>query len=105
MTPPVRTKADVLGRIARLEPEIARHGVRRLMLFGSFARDAATPASDVDLLVEFAPGAKRLDAFLALAALLEEVLGRRVELVTIESLSPHLAPTILREAEHVVRAA
>jgi hypothetical protein len=80
-------------------------GVVRLALFGSVLRGEAGPNSDIDLLVEFAPGAKNFDSFMALADLLEARLGRRVELVTIEALSPHVGPRILAEAKDVLRAA
>ena len=80
-------------------------GVGRLALFGSVERNEAGPDSDVDFLVEFVPGAKSYDRFLALADLLEKLLERRVELVTTEALSPILGPRILAEATDVVRAA
>ena len=76
-----------------------------MSLFGSVRRDTARPDSDVDLLVEFAPGEKSFDHLMALGDLLERVLGHRVELVTPESLSPFLKPHILAEAMDVVRAA
>jgi predicted nucleotidyltransferase len=79
--------------------------VRRLALFGSVQRDTARADSDVDVLVEFLPGLKTYDRFVALAELLERVLSRSVELVTAESLSPFLKPYILAEARDVVRAA
>ncbi|MGH9581388.1 MAG: nucleotidyltransferase family protein [Bryobacteraceae bacterium] len=66
---------------------------------------ARSGESDVDLLVEFFPGAKTYRHFLALAELLEGRLGRRVELVTKEALSPFLGPRILAEAEDVLRTA
>jgi predicted nucleotidyltransferase len=50
-------------------------------LFGSVLRGEARSGSDIDLLVQFAAGAKTFGRFLALAELLEERLGRRVELV------------------------
>jgi len=68
-------------------------------------RGTATPASDVDLLVRFMPGAKSYDRFLALSELLESRLGRRVELLTTEGLSPFIGPHILAEAQDVFRAA
>jgi hypothetical protein len=76
-----------------------------LALFGSVRRDVARPDSDVDFLVEFAPGEKSFDHLIALGDLLERVLGHQVELVTPESLSPFLKPHILAEAMDVVRAA
>ena len=61
--------------------------------------------SDVDLLVQFVPGAKTYDHFLALSELLEQRLGRPVELITTEALSPFIGPRILAEAQDVLRAA
>jgi len=105
MTPPVQTRTDVLERLAAAADEIRGLGVGRLALFGSFARSEPHGESDVDLLVEFAPMQKSFDAFMRLYDLLEERLGRRVELVTTEALSPYIGPRILAEAEDVVRAA
>jgi len=96
---------DVIERCRQAEPEIRRMGVRRIALFGSMARGEAAADSDVDLLVEFEPGGKSFDRFLALSELLERLLGRRVDLVTTEALSPYIGPHILAEAEDVVRAA
>jgi hypothetical protein len=94
-----------MDRLASAGPQIRALGVARLALFGSVLRDQAGPDSDVDLLVQFAPGAKTFDRFLALTDLLEGLLGRRVELVTTESLSPFIGPRILAEARDVFRAA
>ena len=101
----VLSRDEAISRLQTVETEIRRLGVRRLALFGSVARNAARPDSDVDLLVEFAPGQKTFDRFMSLADLLEERLGRRVELVTMEALSPYIGPHILAEATDVVRAA
>jgi len=95
----------VSRRIREAEEELRGLGVRRLALFGSVRRDEAGPESDVDLLVEFEPGRKSYDNFLAVSELLESLLGRRVELVTTEALSPFIGPHILAEAEDVLRAA
>jgi predicted nucleotidyltransferase len=105
MNTPVRSRADVLERLREVEADIRGLGVRRLALFGSFVRSEPRPDSDVDLLVEFAPGQKNLDRFTRLFDLLEERLARRIELVTTEALSPYIGPRILAEAEDVVRAA
>lgn len=99
------TREQTVERLAAAEPDIRAFGVQRLALFGSVLRGEARPDSDVDLLVAFSPGAKTYSGFLALSELLEELLGRRVELVTVESLSPFLGPRILAEAQDVLRAA
>lgn len=94
-----------MARLRQAEPQIRSLGVRRLALFGSVARNEAGAESDVDLLVEFVPGEKRFDRVLALSDLFEELLGRPVELVTTEALSPYIGPHILSEAADVLRAA
>lgn len=96
---------EAIRRIVASEPEIRALGVRRLALVGSVARNQARPDSDVDVLVEFEPGWKNYDRFLALAELLEGRLCHRVEVVTMEALSPFLGPRILASAEYVLRAA
>lgn len=105
MTPAVTTREQACDRLAACSAELRDLGVRRLALFGSVLRGEATDDSDIDLLVEFAPGTKTYGNFLALADLLEERLGRRVELVTPEALSPFIGPRILAEAQDVLRAA
>ena len=96
------TKDDVLNRLKNLKRQLKSLGVKRLGLFGSFVRNEQVPASDVDVLLEFEPGRKSFDNFMRIAFLLEEVLERRVELVTTEALSPHLGPRILNEVEDVL---
>ena len=98
-------KSDVLRLLAQNGEAIRNLGVARLALFGSFVRDQASAESDVDFLVEFAPGQKTFDHFMGLAILLEDLLQRRIELVTPESLSPYIGPHILREAEYASLAA
>jgi uncharacterized protein len=83
----------------------ARHGVRRLALFGSVLRDDFGPASDVDLLVEFHP--ERTPGLLHLAQMeleLEDALGRNVELRTIENLSRHFRDKVVLTHSRCMRA-
>jgi uncharacterized protein len=99
------TRSDVEARLAAVHADIRGLGVARLALFGSVQRGVARPDSDVDVLVEFRAGEKTYRHFFALAELLEERLGRSVELVTLEALSPFLKQRILAEATDVLRAA
>lgn len=105
MQPIALTRREAEARLNAVASAIRALGVQRLALFGSVLRDQARPESDVDFIVHFAPGEKSFDHFEALADLLEGELGRRVELITIEALSPYLGPRILSEAEDVLRAA
>ena len=93
----VQTKEQVLSLLQKHRHHLRACGVRRLGLFGSFVREQQGRESAVDMLVEFEPGAKTFDAFMQLAFFLEVLFGRRVELVTPESLSPYIGPHILRE--------
>ena len=72
------------------------HGVRRLSLFGSVARDAASDISDVDLLVEFDRPVGLFGLF-ELQDHLEQLLGCPVDVNTPDSLKPRLRSRVLAE--------
>ena len=77
-----------------------KHGIRRLSLFGSILRDDFGPDSDIDVLVEFEPGARR--GLMRLAGMeieLSKLLGRRVEVNTAGLLGRHFRDEVIREAE------
>ncbi len=74
-----------------------RHGARNVRVFGSAARGEERPDSDVDLLVDLEPGRTLLD-HVALWQDLEELLGRRVDIVVEGGINRHLSDRILREA-------
>lgn len=97
----VQTNRDVFLRLQEHGEAIRSLGVGRLGVFGSFSRNEQQGDSDVDVLVEFKKGKKSFDRFMELAFLLEDILQRRVELVTVESLSPHLRSRILAEVQDV----
>ena len=105
MRAPVATKQEVIQRLQGAGSQFLSLGVRGIGLFGSFVTGRQTPTSDVDILVEFEPGRRSFDNFMELSFFLEDLLGRPVELVTPESLSPHIGPHILREVERVPVAA
>ena len=74
-----------------------RHGVTSVRVFGSMVRGEEREDSDVDLLVTLAPGTSAL----ALGGLLldaQELLGRRVDVVTEASLHPALRDRVLADA-------
>lgn len=78
-----------------------RHHIRRLAFFGSVLRDDFTPDSDVDVLVEFEPGKTPGFAFFRVEQELSEMLGRRVDLNTRNSLSKYFRDEVLAEAEEL----
>ncbi len=91
------------------EAEIAdicrRHQVRELSLFGSAVRGELRPDSDIDLLVDFLPGAR--PGLLGVSAMMRElaaVLGRRVDLAVKPALKPAVRAGVLAEARLVYAA-
>jgi uncharacterized protein len=74
-----------------------RFGVKHIGLFGSFARGEEKDTSDVDILVEFEKPS--FDNFMDLSFFLEDLLGRRVDLVTTGGLSPYIRPAVEKEVE------
>jgi uncharacterized protein len=102
---PVDNKDAIIERIRSVRQRLESLGVKNIGLFGSFAKGHQVPASDVDVLVEFMPEHHTFDNFMEVSFLLEEILGRRVEVVTPESLSPHIGPHILRELVRIDVAA
>lgn len=83
-----------------LEGLCREHGIRQLSFFGSVLRDDFTPASDVDVLVEFVPDRiPGLFRFARIERELSHLLGREVDLHTPTSLSPYLRERVLQEAQ------
>jgi len=77
-----------------------RNRIRRLALFGSVVRDDFGPESDVDVLVEFEPGARV--GFITLAGMeieLSRLLGQKAEIHTVKGLNPHFRDKVLAAAE------
>ena len=75
----------------------ARHLASNSRVFGSVARGDDGPGSDIDLLVDFEPHASLLD-LIALKQELDQLLNRRTDVVTTDSVSPFLRQRILDEA-------
>ena len=94
-------RKTALARLSVLLPELrARFGVRELAVFGSVARDEATDASDLDLIVDF-DGPATFDAFMGLKLFLEDTLTVRVDLATRPSLKSRLKARVEAEALRV----
>ncbi len=101
MTP---TKQDIFDQLNVHKSAIQDFGTKRLGLFGSFVRNEQTENSDIDLVVDFEIGKKKYKNFVHLAYYLEELFGKKVELVTIQSLAPFVKNHIEKEIEYVAFA-
>ncbi len=85
----VRTRDDIVSLLRQEKTELCRrYPIRRIALFGSWARGEETTASDVDILVDVAPSIG-LD-FVTLADDLERLLGRKIDLVSTRAIRPAL---------------
>ena len=98
----VQTKPELLNLLFQNRDAIKSFGVKELGLFGSFvSNENINKDSDIDFLIEFLPYQKNYDNYIGLAFYLEELTGRKIELVTKESLSPYIGPHILKQVENV----
>lgn len=93
------TVEEVRTALAGHRAALRAMGVLRLQLFGSVARGDARPDSDVDLLVDLDP-ARRISllGYAHLVGELEDMLGRRVDLVESHLVRPEFRDEVLAEA-------
>ena len=87
----VRSQREAILAIAR------RYGVRRVRLFGSVVRGEDRPDSDLDVLVDFEDGRSLLD-LVGFGQDLEELFGRKVDVISARGISPYIEDRVLREA-------
>ncbi|WP_288881623.1 nucleotidyltransferase family protein [Pedobacter panaciterrae] len=97
----VQNKRTLISLLKANSQKLKSYGVSSLSIFGSFITGKLDVDSDVDLLVDFDPSQKSYDNFMDLSFFLEDLLGRKVELVTPQSLSKYIGSHILKQAEHV----
>jgi hypothetical protein len=91
-------REEILQRLRQHKQRLmATYGLTRLELFGSCVRDEQTPASDVDILVEYETPPGLFD-FVRLKTALTELLGLEVDLVMKDALRPRIGQRVLQEA-------
>ena len=92
----------ILTTIRTHEREFSKLGIRKIGLFGSCARDDQSGKSDIDILIDFDPDKENFDNYMAVYDLIEELFkNRRIDIVTINGLSPYIGPKILNEVLYV----
>lgn len=79
-----------------VKPILIRHHIKRAGIFGSIAKGNSNPESDIDLLVELTNKISLLE-FVSLKYELEDLLGRRVDLVEYQAIKPRLKNQIMSE--------
>lgn len=91
-------KEEILKKIEESRELIKENGVKKIGLFGSFAKDKQNKKSDIDILVEF--DKPTLAKYLYVLRLLEKKLKRKIDLVIESDLKPELV-YVKKEAEYV----
>lgn len=95
-------RSAVIERLRRVEDDLRRRGVAALYLFGSVARDAASPESDIDLFFDSTEGSRlSLLDVVGIRHFLEGVLGAPIDVMTRSSLHPLLRADIEADAVSV----
>ena len=91
----VLRKAELIRSLARA------HGAQSIALFGSAARGEEHPGSDLDFMVELAPGRSLLD-LIGLGNDLQAVLGRKVETISVAGMKPRVLSAARKDAVRIV---
>lgn len=100
---PVSTRAETIAAIERNADAIRRLGATALYLFGSAARDEMTADSDVDVFIDYVPdGSFTFVELIDLGELLEDSLGREVDVTTRDGLHPRIKSRIEQSSLRVL---
>ena len=97
----INSKEDILTLLEQNKDQLFAFGVSSLGLFGSFQSGNFSDDSDIDFVIEFRKGMKSYNNFIQLVYFLEDLLGRKVEVLTPNSVSPYIKPHIERNIEYV----
>ena len=90
-------KRKVLNMMQEHSGDLKVYGVKKVGLFGSFARSRQNAKSDIDVLVEFERGGKTFDNYMNLKFYLEKLFHRKVDLVIKDALKTRIKNKVLSE--------
>jgi predicted nucleotidyltransferase len=91
---------EIMRTIRMHDDFLLSHGVSKMGIFGSQVRGDQHDGSDIDLIVEFEEGKKNYDNFIELCFFLEDLFGKKIDLLTAESISPFMRATIDQEVHY-----
>ena len=98
----MNSKNTILSVMRTHKPQFASFGVNKIGLFGSYVRNEQQPQSDIDILVDFEPEKETFDNLMNLHNYLEELFSNeKIEVVTVNGLSPYIGKYILKEVNYV----
>jgi len=96
------TRDYILTTIRTHKSEFSKFGIRNIGLFGSYVRNEQSDKSDIDILIDFDPDKENFDNYMAVYDLIEQLFkNKKIEIVTINGLSPYIGPRILNEVMYV----
>ena len=93
----ILTYKEIMKTLKEQADVLRKYGVKRIGLFGSYVRGEQKEDSDIDFLVEFET--PNFDNFMDLAFYLEDIFGRKVEIMTNGSISPYIQPYVETEVK------
>ncbi|MBA1337197.1 MAG: Nucleotidyltransferase [Firmicutes bacterium] len=91
---------EIIAALRDNKANIEKYGVERIGLFGSYSRSEQSDGSDVDILVRFEKGCKTFDNYMDLKFYLEDLLGKKVDLVITENIKIELKDEILGSVKY-----
>lgn len=94
------SKDRILKTIQQHSDELKTYGVKKVGIFGSFARSNQDAKSDIDVLVEFDRGNKTFDNYMDLKFYLERLFRRKVDLVIKDALKTRIKSRVLSEVRY-----
>jgi predicted nucleotidyltransferase len=100
----IMRRDEAIAKLKKTEPVLRSFGVAALYLFGSHARDEASPDSDVDVFVDVAPGAAfGLRPYMGALRVLEDAFEHKAEIgySTRDALSPYIRADVERDAVRI----
>ncbi|MFW6046959.1 MAG: nucleotidyltransferase family protein [Candidatus Woesearchaeota archaeon] len=91
---------DIITFFKNNKSEIKKYGVKKIGLFGSYAKSQENENSDIDVLVKFSEGNKTFDNYMDLKFYLEDKFDKKVDLVIDENIKDELKNEILGNARY-----
>lgn len=98
---PLGRKREIINTLMQNMDAIRNFGVRKIGVFGSVVREETKTESDIDILIEFEEEDEKFSNLINLYFFLQDLLGRKIDLITLKSISPYIAPYILKEVKYI----
>lgn len=95
------TSQEIIGALKNRRIDLDRYSVKRIALFGSYAAGTQTPASDIDLIVEFEQAA--FDNYMGLISFLESLFGKSVDVLTPDGVESIRVKNVAQEVQRFSR--